>query len=87
MEACFDMMVELCQNMACVSHSTDPLYIHLHAKTQQVQCYYIKHTYGISEVYNTHSNTHPWYGAGQGTGDACPQWIVQSNHLISTYKT
>jgi len=26
-EACFDMMVELCQNMACLSHGADPLYI------------------------------------------------------------
>jgi len=87
MEACFNMMVELCQNMACLSHGADPLYIWLHAKTQRAQHYYIKHAYGISEVYNTHSETNPWYGAGQGMGDACPRWIVQSDHLISAYKT
>jgi len=86
-EACFDMMVELCQNMACLSHGADPLYIRLHAQTQRAQRYYIKHAYGISEVYNTHSDTHPWYGAGQGTGDACPRWIVQSDNLITAYKT
>jgi len=34
MEACFDMMVKLCQIMACLSHGADPLYICLHAKTQ-----------------------------------------------------
>ncbi len=86
-EACFDMMVELCQNLACLSHGADPLYIRLHAKTQRAQRYYIKHAYGISEVYNTHSDTNPWYGAGQGTGDACPRWIVQSDNLIGAYKT
>ncbi len=73
--------------MACLSHGADPLYIRLHAQTQRAQRYYIKHAYGISEVYNTHSDTHPWYGAGQGTGDACPRWIVQSDNLISAYKT
>jgi len=86
-KACFDMMVELCQNLTCLSHCADPLYICLHTKTQCAQRYYIKHAYGISKVYNTHSDTHPWYGAGQGTGDACPWWIVQSDNLISTYKT
>jgi len=86
-EACFDMMVELCQNLACLSHGAGPLYIRLHAKTQQAQRYYIKHAYGISEVYNTHSDTHPWYGAGQGTGDACPEWIVLSDNPICAYKT
>jgi len=32
-------------------------------------------------------DTHPWYGAGQGTSNACPWWIVQSDHFISAYKT
>jgi len=32
-EACFNMMVELCQNLACLSHGADPLYIRLHTKT------------------------------------------------------
>jgi len=40
-----------------------------------------------SKVYNTHSETHPWYGTGQGMGDACPRWIIQSNNLILAYKT
>jgi len=70
------MMVKLCQNLACLSHSANPLYIQLHAKIQQAQWYYIKHTY---------SNTHPWYGeARTRMGDACLQWIVQSDNLIST---
>jgi len=86
-EACFNMMVELCQNLACLSHGADPLYIRLHAQTQRAQRYYIKHAYGISEIYNTHSDSNPWYGAGQGTGDACPQWIIQSDNLIRAYKT
>jgi len=27
----------------------------------------------------------PWYGAGQGTGDAASRWVVQSNSLINAY--
>jgi len=33
-KACFDMMVELCQNLACLSHGANPLYIRLHMKMQ-----------------------------------------------------
>ena len=33
-EACFNMMVKLCQNLACLSHGANPLYIQLHVKTQ-----------------------------------------------------
>jgi len=41
--------------------------------------------YGISKTYNQHSEEHPWYGAGQGTGDAASRWVVQSNSLINAY--
>ncbi len=27
----------------------------------------------------------PWYGAGQGTADAAPCWIVQANSMFSAY--
>jgi len=29
----------------------------------------------------------PWYGAGQGAGNACAHWIVQSNSMILVYNT
>jgi len=33
--ACFDRMVEAPNNLACLQHSADPLYVKLHAQTQK----------------------------------------------------
>jgi len=39
----------------------------------------------MSEAYNQHSMTDPWYRAGQGVGNVCPQWTVQANSLTLAY--
>jgi len=31
--ACFDMMIEACQNLSCLSHGADPQYLKLHGQT------------------------------------------------------
>jgi len=69
--ACFDQMIEAPNNLACLQHGANPQYIKLHAQTQQELWYHLKHKYRISENYNTHQPTQPWYGMGQGAGDAC----------------
>jgi len=73
LKQCFDNMNEVCKNLSCLQHGADPRYIRLHAQTQRLQRYHVKHAYGISKKFNQHSDQHPWYGAGQGTGDAAPQ--------------
>jgi len=85
LKQCFDNMNEVCANLSCLQHGADPRYIRLHAQTQQLQRYHVKHAYGISSRYNQHSEQHPWYGAGQGTGDAASRWVVQSHSLITAY--
>ncbi len=85
LKQCFDNMNEVCTNLSCLQHGADPRYIRLHAQTQSQQRYHVKHAYGISKHYNQHSDEHPWYGAGQGTGDAAPRWVVLSNSLINAY--
>jgi len=62
-------------------------YLKLHAATQQQFHYHIKHTHSVSKEFNQHSHTDPWYGAGQGAGNACPRWIVQANSLTRAYNT
>jgi len=52
---------------------------------QQQQRYHVKHVYSISTKYNQHLDQHPWYGAGQGTGDAAMRWVAQSHLLITAY--
>ncbi len=100
LEACFDNMVEACHSLACQSKGADLDYLRLHAQTQKLQKYYIKHSQGISTDSNTFtedhpgistdSNTfteeHPWYGAGQGTGDAALRYATQSDGMIRAYQ-
>jgi len=63
--ACFNLMVEACQNLSCLSHSADPCYIKLHAQTHKHTKYYPKHAYGVSEQYNQYEETALWYGMAQ----------------------
>jgi len=84
---CFDWMIKSCQNMSCGQHGTNIQYLWLHAQTHQMFHYHIKHAHGMLEDYNSYTNKHPWYGARQGTADACPWWVVQADSLISAYDT
>ncbi len=86
LEACFDNMVEACHSLACHSKGADIQYLRLHAQTQKLQKYYVKHTQGISNDHNTFSDESPWYGAGQGTGDAALRYTTQSDGMIRAYK-
>jgi len=85
--ACFDHMIEAQNNLACLQHGANPQYIKLHAQTQHKLRYHLKHKYGISEEYNTHTDTQPWYGMGQGAGDACNQWVIGSDSMATAYTT
>jgi len=85
LQHCFDNMNEACQNLSCHQHGADPRYIKLHAQTQCKFKYFVKHAYGLSTEYNQYSDQHPWHGAGQGTGNAAPCWVIQSHSLITVY--
>jgi len=85
LKQCFDNMNKVCTNLSCLQHGADLWYIHLHAQTQCLQHYHVKHAYGISKNYNQHSKQNPWYGARQGTGDTASRWVMQSNSLINAY--
>jgi len=68
---CFDCLIEACENLSCQQQGADLNYLKLHATMQQLFRYHVKHAHGISTQYNQHSECDPWYGAGQGAGDAC----------------
>jgi len=80
--ACFDQMIKAPNNLACLQHGADPKYIQLHAQTQQALKYHLKHKYGISSEYNTNSNNTPWYGMGQGAGDASNWWVIGTDSML-----
>jgi len=46
--ACFDRMIENCQNMSCWQHRVDMQYLWLHAQTHQQLKYYVKYAFGVS---------------------------------------
>jgi len=46
-----------------------------------------KHAHGISSQYNTFTTKSPWYGAGQGLGDAAPCWVVLADSMILAYQS
>jgi len=83
--ACFDRMIEAPNNLACLQHGADPKYIKLHTQTQCELRYHLKHKYGISTAFNTSTKTKPWYGMGQGAGDACNQWVIGTNSMANAY--
>jgi len=83
--ACFDQMIEAPNNLACLQHGADPKYIALHAQTQRKLQYHLKHKYGISPEYNSHTIEQPWYGMGQGAGDASNHWVIGTDSMANAY--
>jgi len=47
----------------------------------------LNRNYLFLENYNQHTDTKPWYGAGQGARDACLWWIAQANSMILAYES
>jgi len=86
LQACFDMMVKACRNLACHRHGTNIDYLHLHACTHQLMHYYKCNKFSVSRDYNTYEQ-HLWHGAGQGAADAVLRYIVLSDTLINLYHT
>jgi len=83
--ACFDRMIEAPNNLACLQHGADPLYVKLHAQTQKELRYHLKHKYGISPDFNSHQASNPWYGMGQGSGDGCNRWVIGTDSMADAY--
>jgi len=73
--------IQLSKHLSCGQQGADVQYLKLHVLLQQTFHYYVKHAQGISTEFNQHSNIDPWYGAGQGAGDACLWWIVQADSI------
>jgi len=83
--ACFNCMIEAPNNLACLQHGANLKYIKLHAQMQCKLRYHLKHKYGISEDFNTHQETKPWYGMGQGAGDSCNRWVIGTDSMATAY--
>jgi len=79
-------MIEAPNNLACLQHGANPKYIQLHAQTQCKLHYNLKHKYGISQEFNHHQATQPWYSMGQGAGDTCNRWVIGPDSLANAYQ-
>jgi len=80
-------MCKTCQNLSCQQQGADLQYLKLHVQMQSKLRYHMKHTYGISTNFNCHMEDMPWYGAGQGTADAAPRWIIQADSLMKAHQS
>jgi len=83
--ACFDHMIKAPNNLTCLQHRASPQYIKLHAQTQKELQYHLKHKYGMSDNYNTHSINQPWHGMGQGARDTSNQWVISTDSMSNAY--
>jgi len=85
--ACFDLIIKACQNLLCLSHRADPQGIKLQCRHINTLNTTPKHSHRVSDRYNQHLPTRPWYGAGQGRDDAAVQWTIVSHSLITAYQS
>jgi len=78
---CFDHMIKNCQNLSCPQQGANiqiPPFTHTNPSAT------IKDSRGVSlNYYNKFTPDHPWYGAGQGAGNATIWWVVLSHSLLT----
>lgn len=84
-KACFDRIIENISNISCMREGLPIEIAKLHNQTFKNIKYYIKHRGGIGEKPNQHSDEDPFYGVGQGSGDAGTRWGLISDCIIWAY--
>ena len=83
--ACFDRIIENVSNITCMNAGAPLNVLDLHAKTIESMQYIIKHKNGLSPKANGHLQPDPFYGVGQGAGDAGARWGFVSDMIIKAY--
>ena len=48
--------------------------------------YHLKTKLGVSDEFVQHCQFHPWFGSGQGAGDAPTKWLVMGSTLFDEYE-
>lgn len=84
-KACFDRIVENISNITCLNAGAPIDVLHLHHNTLDSMKYIIKHKHGLSPLENGHMNPDPFYGVGQGAGNAGTRWGFISDMIIKAY--
>jgi hypothetical protein len=84
-KACFDRIIENISNMSCMREGLPVAIAKLHHQTVSTIKYFIKHKWGIAPHPNGHNCPDPFYGVGQGSGDAGTRWGFISDCIIRAY--
>jgi hypothetical protein len=84
-KACFDRIVENISNITCLNAGAPIDVLNLHHNTLSSIQYVIKHKRGLSPLVNGHMQPDPFYGVGQGAGDAGTRWGFISYMIIKAY--
>jgi hypothetical protein len=69
-KACYDRIIENLRHITCMREGLSPSIARLHSQTLNQFQYFIKHKGGIGPIPNGHNKPDPFYGVGQGSGDA-----------------
>lgn len=84
-KACFDRVIENISNLTCLNAGAPIKVLDLHSQTIHSMQYIIKHKQGLSPTANGHLKPDPFYGVGQGAGDAGARWGFISDMIIKAY--
>lgn len=84
-KASFDRIVENISNLTCLNAGAPIDVLDLHNNTLNSMQYIIKHKHGLSPLINGHMQPDPFYGVGQGAGDAGTRWGFISDMIIKAY--
>jgi hypothetical protein len=84
-KACYGRVIENLSNIACMREGLPPEVATLHAQTLSKMKYYIIYRSGIAQKPNGYMQPKPFYGVGQGSGNAPACWGVISNSLVRAY--
>ncbi|KAI2490272.1 hypothetical protein MHU86_24293 [Fragilaria crotonensis] len=83
--SCYDRIVPNLAMVASQTFGVPPSVTASNARTLKHARYHIRTEMGLAEESYTHSNTHPIYGTGQGSGNSPAIWCFLSSLLYDCY--
>ena len=85
--SCCDRIPCFLANLASRKYGMNRKICLVQGKTMEEAKYFLKTKYGVSEEFIQHSNAHPIFGTGQGSGDSPTYWLFISSTLFDLYDT
>ena len=85
LKSCYDMIPVFLMNIESQSRQMHANVCKVQGMTLEEALYFVKTKLGISESYATHSRAHPWFGPGQGAGNASNGFTVIEDSAFKAF--